>query len=232
MIKHLLAAIMAVCVAMAAGAQTSNTYSISVGDFDELRVANGVSIVYKQSADSAGTAIFTGRRDVISAITFQNKSGKLQVEAVFDGEPISGLPTVTVYSTFLKKVTNWGDSTIVVEKLALCPEFTAKIIGNGEIIVEDLECLRAAASVDAGSGHILMKGKAKQAKFGLMSAGTIEAGALQAANVSCNICGIGTVDCYATESLSVKGLSGNVYYHGRPAQIKNKSIGLKLTAVD
>lgn len=230
--KHLLAAIMIVCAAIAAGAQTVKTYSINVGDFDEIRVANGVGIIYKQSADSAGTAIFSGRREVVSAITFHNKNGKLQVEAVFDGEPIAGLPTVTVYSTFLKKVSNWGDSTVVVENLALCPEFSAKVIGNGEIIVQNVDCLKCSASVDAGSGHILLKGKAKQAKFGLMSAGTIEAGALQAADVSCNICGIGTVDCYATESLSVKGLSGNVFYHGRPAQVKNKSIGLKLTPVD
>lgn len=229
--KHLLAAIIAWSAALAAAAQT-NTYSINVGDFDEIKVVNGVNIVHKQSADSAGLAVFSGRREVISAITFQNKNSKLQVEAVYDDQPIDNLPTVTVYSTFLKKVVNWGDSTVVVEKLALCPEFSAKIIGNGEIVVKQLECLKAGASVDAGSGHIVLKGKTKQAKYGLMSAGTIEAGELEAATVSINLFGIGSIDCFATETLSVKGVSGNVYYHGHPAQIKNKSVGLKLTAVD
>lgn len=229
--KKLIAAIIAWCAALAAGAQT-NTYSINVSDFDEIKVVNGVNVVYKQSADSAGMAVFSGRREVISAITFNNKNGKLQVEAVFDDVPLDNLPTVTVYSTFLQKVVNWGDSTVMVESVALCPEFSAKIIGNGEIVVKQLECLKASASVDAGSGHIVLKGKAKQAKFGLMSAGTIEAGELEASTVSINLLGIGSIDCYATELLSVKGMSGSVYYHGRPAQIKNKSLGLKLIPVD
>lgn len=231
--KTFFAAFMALCASIAVCAQAAgNSYRLDVGDFDEIKVVNGVNVVYKQSADSAGIVLFSGKKETVSVVTFHNKNGRLQVEAVFDDEPIDGVPTVTVYSTFLNKVVNWGDSTIVVEKVALCPEFSAKIIGNGEIIINNLEAMKVSASVDAGSGHILMRGNAKLAKFGLMSAGTIEAGEFEAATVSCNMCGIGTIDCLATELLSVKGVSGKVFYRGYPREIKNKSLGLKLTHVD
>ncbi len=229
--KHILLTLAAACFMTAANAQTQD-YKLDIGDFHEITVANNIPVVYKNSVDSAGMALYSCEPSVASSIAFSNDKAKLKIQYNQDSE-ITTTPVITLYSSTLTKVTNWGDSTIVIEQLTPTSSFKAKVIGNGDISVLNLVTTKAEAAVQAGSGHIYISGKAQNAKFELASAGSIEGGNLEATQVTCSLVGTGSIDCYPTEKLSVRGLgSGKVLYKGDPKQVKNHGVGIKLIKID
>lgn len=225
--KHILLTIALACTLTSAYAQTKD-YKLDIGDFHELTVANNIPVIYKNSVDSAGLAFYTCTPEVASTIAFSNDKSKLKIQYNQDSE-ITTSPVITIYSSTLTRATNWGDSTIVIEQMTPASEFKAKVIGNGDITVLNLVATKAEAAVQAGSGHVYISGKAKNAKFELASAGSIEGGNMEATEVTCSIVGTGSIDCYATEKLNVRGLgSGKVFYRGNPASIKNHGVGIKV----
>lgn len=228
--KRIALTIMMIAALLVMNAQV-RTYSLDIKDFSEMTIANSVNVVYRSVADSAGIAIYTCAPEVASALTFANDKGKLKIQVAND-KPLQQLPTITVYSMALSKVSNWGDSLVVVEKLNPGITFKANVIGNGRIEVDNVVCTKVEASVEAGQGHVYLTGKSQNAKYTIMSAGAVEAGELQAAQVKCMMAGTGAIDCYATEKLTVVGLgSGHVYYRGNPA-VKNRCIGVKINKID
>lgn len=223
--------IAAACSIAAANAQEKD-YRLDIGDFHELTVANNIPILYKNSVDSAGMALYTCTPDVASTIAFSNDKAKLKIQYNQDSE-ITNVPVITLYSSTLTKVTNWGDSTVVIEQLTPTSQFKAKVIGNGDITVIDLVTTKVDAAVQAGSGHIFISGKTQNAKLELASAGSIEAGNLEANQVTCSLVGTGSIDCYPTQKLSVRGLgSGKVFYRGDPKQVKNHGVGIKVVKAE
>lgn len=207
-------------------------YSLNVGDFSEFTVASGINVVYRHSTDSAGYAKYSCSPSVASALTFSNDKNKLKIQLAND-RTLSEVPTVTIYSMALAKATNWGDSTITILQSIPVTKFQAKVQGNGNIVAPDLHATKVEASVDAGMGRIYFSGKAKEAKYSLISAGSIEAGSLEASTVKCSMVGTGSIDCYVTEKLTIVGMgSGTVYYIGKPETIKNRSIGVKVVEME
>lgn len=216
--------------ALGASAAHTDRYVTNIKDFNELTVAGNLNVVYRNSIDSAGIAVYECERDVASALTFSNNKNKLKVQVISD-HPIDRLPTLYLYSTSLNKVENWGDSTLTVERNAPCAEFRAKVIGNGNIVAREIHATDANASVKAGSGHVYLEGNAQNASYTIMSAGAIEAAALNATNVKCMMWGTGSIDCCAAEELKIYGMgSGDVYYKGEPSHIKNRAVGV--TAIE
>lgn len=211
---------------MACHAQNSR-HIINVGDFNKLTVVNGVAVRYASVADSAGMAVIDGPESAVSAITFENKSLKLRIEAVSE-EPVESLPVVTVYSMALAEAQNWGDSTLTVAKVNPGPKLKVSVIGNGSIVVPDITASEVEASVKAGNGTVFLSGKAQKAKYTIMSAGVIEARTMEVKDATCNMIGTGSIDCNATKSLKVKGIgSGSVYFWGTP-EVKNHAVGVKV----
>lgn len=222
-----LLALVACLAAALAGSAQSSRHIINVGDFNKLTVVNGVTVRYASVADSAGMAVIDCPDAAVSAITFENKSLKLRIEAVSD-TPIDRLPAVTVYSMALAEAQNWGDSTLTVEKVNPGPKFKVSVIGNGSVVVPALQVTEVEASVKAGNGTVFLSGAAPKAKYTIMSAGVIDARTLQAKEATCNMIGIGSIDCNATTTLKVKGIgSGSVYFWGTP-EVKNHAVGVKV----
>lgn len=228
--KRLLHILLLAAICCAGAAAQNKDYAINVGDFHEFTVVNNINVIYRHSADSMGMAAYTCPPSVASDITFTNKDGKLKIET--NQDPSGGaLPTITIYSLVLTKATNWGDSTVVLANVTPGAQLKLKVMGNGEIIAHNIKCTKAEASLDTGNGHIFISGKCQQARLSSISTGSIEAGNLQAAKVSCSITGTGSIDCYATEYLKVTGIaSGTVYYRGNP-ELKNKGIGIKVVKI-
>ncbi len=206
-------------------------YALKIGDFSEFTVADGVPVIYKASTDSAGYACFRCGEKATSALTFSCNKNKLKIQLSAD-VPLSKVPVVTIYSTALVKVSNWGDSTVVIARSNPAVEFKAKVVGNGEVIAKDLHTTKVSAAVEMGSGHIYLTGKSQSASYTIMSAGSIEAGSLEAARVKAKMVGTGNIDCWATESLTVVGAgSGHVYYKGNPPTVKNRGLGVKIDPI-
>lgn len=204
-------------------------YKLEVLDFTELKVTDDINVDYHCSADSAGWAYFTCDPSVSSMLLFTNNKSCLHIQVATDGIAPVGLPTIHVYSSSLSKVENASDSTMTITSDVPVKNFNGKVIGNGTLIVNNVEAVVFEASIATGKGHIVLNGcKAQRAKLSNVGTGPIEAGGLVADDVKAILFGTGDVDCTVTGSLSVFGAgSGKVYYGGNPTKVSNRSLGVK-----
>ena len=203
--KKLLFAIMAIFAAVVATAQTQN-YVIDVKDFNELKVTDGVNVIWKCDADSAGLVSFTTTPEMVPLILLENKKNQLKIELQDVEHILKHIPTLTVYSNFVKSVSNNADSTVYLVDPEPTAEINLRVVGNGRIVANSLKATTVDAKVDTGSG-------------------TIEAANLQADEGAFTVLGTGSIDCWVTDKLSVKGLgSGKVYLKG-DAEVKNRTLG-------
>lgn len=215
--------------AVAVSAGQPADYKLEVLDFTELKVTDDINVVYHCSADSAGWAYFTCDPSLSSMLLFTNNKSCLHIQVAADGMTLKELPTIHVYSSSLSKVENASDSTMTIMSDVSVKNFRGKVIGNGTLIVNNVEATVFEASIATGKGHIVLNGcKAQRAKLSNVGTGPIEAGGLVAGDVKAILLGTGDVDCTATGSLSVFGAgSGKVYYGGNPAKVSNRSLGVK-----
>lgn len=231
LILTLAGAAVAAAVAMANDGNTKQ-YAITVGDFSALKVVEGVAVEYRADPDSAGLMCFTTSADKAALITFSNNKQTLSIELATEGVGATGLPMVMVYSRFLTKVENSGDSLVRIARVAPTPSFRVRLVGNGQISVRDIDTNYLDASLETGNGVIAITGKAAKAKYGILGVGSIQADDVEAVDVKCSMVGTGYVECCATGTLTVSGLSsGTVYYKGTP-QIKNRAISAKVLPID
>ncbi len=204
------------------------TYSIKLSEFSRLKVVDAVNVDYVCSPDSAGTAFFEATAVQASLIGFRNNNGQLEISFTTEVAPMTKLPVVRVYSTFLTSVENDGDSTVRVLNVASCPEFKARLVGNGRLSIRNIEATKVKASLSTGNGTLAITGKCDEAVLNLAGTGTIQADGLEAVAVSCRAAGTGSIGCYATKELKVKGLgSTSIFYRGNP-KIKKTAIGVKI----
>ncbi len=200
-------------------------YKLDVKDFAELQVVDGINVVYECSADSAGYASFTTTNDKVSMILFSNDKSTLKIQLQTDGVTVTDLPTITVRSNYLSRVENSGDSTVYVNSPAPSADIKLRVIGNGTIVAKGLHSTNVEGKIDTGRGHIVLQGVTQWVKLRTVGSGSIEAGDLKAEKGNLLISGTGSVDCYVTGELNIKGLgTGKVYYKGTPT-IKNRTLG-------
>lgn len=210
---------------------TPQRYEINIAEFSELKVTEGLRVDYKCNPDSAGMAVFTTTPDMASLLMFTNTKSCLNMQISTDGIDYTGLPHITVYSRYLTKVENSGDSLVRVLSIAPTPQLKVRLIGNGRLSVRDIETNDLDASLDTGNGVMYLQGKTLKAKYKLVGTGSIQAEELISREAKCSMLGTGYINCDVTESLSVIGASsGTVYYLGEPT-IKNRSIGVKVKSV-
>ena len=232
-LARLAAAVMAVVGAVYAANAQKGLYKLDVGDFSELKVTDGINVVYNCSTDSAGWAYFECDPKTAQMLMFSNKKNRLNIQVATDGAKVDELPTVYVYSMTLQKVENSGDSLVRVVNTLPVRDLKATVIGNGSMIVENIKTHNGDFAIKTGNGHLVANGSARKASLKNVGTGKLEASGLQAEEVKCNILGTGPIDCNASVALTVTGAgSGKVYYGGTPSKITNRSIGVKAVSVD
>lgn len=205
-----------------------STYRPRFNDFNDLTVSSDINVVYKCNPDSAGYAIFECHPSVAHAITFSFNKEKLKIEIISDSDLDYDIPTVTVYSSSLTKVTNLGKETISIEAPAPVEDLSLKVIGNGAIVATDVKCTRLNAASQAGKGTITLSGGANEASYTVAGVGAIGAASMSTIKTKCWVNITGSIECNVRESLTVYGAgSGTVYYIGDP-KIKKRTLGVKL----
>ncbi len=225
--KFYIPVLMAALACMSASAADPTRYELDVKDFTELKVTDGINVDYRCVPDSAGKAVFVATPDMASALIFTPGNGKLSVQLASKEIDRSKLPHITVYSNFLTRVENDGDSTVRIISLVPGPKFKARLVGNGRLVVRDVKMSNVDVSIDTGNGSIVIYGEADNAKFTCTGSGHIQADDLKAENVKCNMWGTGSIGCAPVKTLNILGAgSGKVYYKGNP-EIKNRSVGVK-----
>lgn len=226
---------MACCEAWAASGAVSK-YELNVKDFSQLVVDDGINVEYKSSDEMAGMAVFETTKRVADKIIFDNNNkGRLMIQKAFheDGKMQDGLPTITVYSRFLKEVKNNGDSTLRVLSMRPTMEFKATVVGNGRVVVRDIDCSKFDGAIKTGNGTLVVTGKCESAVLNNTGTGAIQADELEAVNVSCRFLGTGTTGCWATDVLTIKGvMAGKLYYRNTPKRIRNYSVGVKIYSLE
>lgn len=227
-----LAAILLFFATVAAALAADSRYELNINEFAELKVIEGLNVNYKSLPDSAGKAVFTTSKDLASVLMFSNNKGKLTIQIATDGIDYQNLPTITVYSSYLRTVENSGDSTVRVLKVAPGADFNAKLFGNGALIVDDLHMTKASLKFGAGNGTLTATGAVENLTINFGGTGTIQADGLEAQKINIRAAGTGAIGCYPVKDLKVYGIgSTSIYYKGKP-EITNRSAGLKLIELE
>lgn len=208
-------------------------YKLDVGDFSEFKVNDGINVEYNCSTDSAGWVYFECDAATAQKLMFTNKKNSLIIQIDAEGTTMSDLPTLKIYSMTLQKVENSGDSVVRIGKMVPVREFKASVVGNGTLIIDNVQTHKADLSIRTGNGHLVANGSTREANLRNVGTGKLEASGLKAEQTKCNILGTGPIDCNASVTLTVTGAgSGKVYYGGTPQKITNRSIGVKAISVD
>lgn len=218
---------------MGASATGLVKYELKVNEFHELKVVDAIRVIYSSKPDSAGMAVFTCLPAQASAMIFNNKNGKLSMQISTESVGSKNLPVVYVYSSYLNKIENSGDSLVKAVSVADCPKFSATLIGNGRLAVPKVNATEVNASIVTGNGTLVVGGKCQRANIKFMGTGVIQADELEAVDVSIKSGGTGSIGVWAQKNLSV-GLgagSTKIYYKGNP-EIKNRSIGVKVLPLE
>ena len=201
-------------------------YSLKIGDFNEIKIFNNVNVVYSNNPDSLGYAVFYGTSEFADAFVFSNKNGCLKIEVSTEEFDNPNLPTLHIYSKFLQKAENSSDLTLHIKELAPSPELKVKLIGNGTIIINNIDVTKINAHVSTGNGTIILDGRCTDATYKMVGTGIINAFGLQSERVNCAIFGTGQIRCWGTESIKSKGVgSTKIYYKGSPASVSKSGGG-------
>lgn len=206
-------------------------YSFDMKQFSTLCVQDNVNVIYNCSTDSVAHIEYTSLPDFEDAFIFTNNNGTLKIQVTTEDVGKPDLPTLYISSNHLLKVENYSDFNIRVESLSPCDSFTASLVGNGSISVNDIKARYCKAVITTGMGTILLNGKSDEALLKLTGTGTIQADRLKCRDVTCKILGGGQITAFATGKLTTRGIgSTKIYYRGHPEI--NKKGGGKLFQID
>ncbi|MCM1503757.1 MAG: DUF2807 domain-containing protein [Muribaculum sp.] len=210
-------------------------YEVNVGDFSELKVLEGLNVDYKCSEDSNGYVVFNAAPDIASVIMLNNNKSCLELQISTDGIDYQGLPRITVYSRFLNKVENDGDSLVRVMSVAPAASFRATLIGNGGLALHGVNTNNFVGAIKTGNGVIAVDGRTSKAHLSVIGTGSIQADALKATDIKCSLSGTGVIECSPESKLTVVATlgvsSGKVYYSGKP-EIKDRAPGVKILPIE
>ncbi|MDE6329092.1 MAG: DUF2807 domain-containing protein [Muribaculaceae bacterium] len=192
-------------------------YTFEVRQFSTLCVQDNVNVVYTCSNDSTARIYYESEPDFADAFIFTDNGETLKIQVTTEDVGKPGMPTLHVSSRRLERVENYSDFSLRVEEIPPCQEFSASLVGNGTILINDINAHNVSAKITAGMGTIILTGKCSSAHFKLTGAGTIQADRLKADYVTCKTLGGGSITTYPLKSLNIRGLgSTKIYYRGDP----------------
>lgn len=138
-------------------------------------------------------------------------SGDLKVETALSGDKI------TLDIT--------GSGNIDVEKGLTAKTLKIGIGGAGDIKVDDIAVGELSTKI-AGSGGLILTGKADKADYHVSGSGDIDAKKLKSKAVEASVSGSGNISCNAEESLDAHTSgSGDISYSGSATAVKTKVSG-------
>ncbi len=228
--------IIAMLAVAVSSVSAQHRYEKDLGAFQHIRVLDAVSVEVVCNADSAGKVVFYAHDEAVPRILFENNAkGRLTIQTDNAINPVK-LPRIKVYAGDLKSVENGSDSTLVLNTNGVkFTEIKVKTSGNGMLQVNDINAVIADASINTGSGKIVLFGKCQELNASNVGKGVIDAFGLDAGKVSCRIVGTGEVSCTVNGGeLSLRGSgTGKLFYKGKPSKVSVKQLGtLRAVAVE
>lgn len=223
---------------LAASAETS---LLKVSPFQQIKVCGPLNVDCVHCPDSVGYILVDSPvSSRLSWVEANTGGDKLTLKLVLPDEVRtgadtipSGLPRVRVFTNYLVKAENEGDSTLRVLTAQDVPQFETRLIGNGRLSVRGIKTEKLKAVLFSGRGIMVLNGSAIKATYSLTGVGTIEADGVTCEEANVRLTGTGSVGVNATKKLSIAGSgSGTVYFRGAPEIKKKISLGLKLQPIE
>lgn len=210
---------------------SAREFTMPLGQFSKLQVDDDVNVIYIGGDGSPSRVRYEGEQKYAKAFLITQKGDKLriQVETAFVADP--GLPTLYVYSDFLKEASISSESTLKIDQAAPCSEIKFSLMGNGTMVANNIRATKVSAAINSGNGTISIEGHCQTATLKMIGNGTIQADRMEAAEVECKILGTGSIGCWPVNELKVRGIgTTKIYYKGNPEI--NKKGGGKLFRLD
>lgn len=229
--------ILAPILAIASLFVSAEVTTMKVAPFQHLKVSSSFNVDCIHCPDSVGYLLVNAPDSTQTSWVEADTKGdklvlKLAIPEDYQGS-MENLPAMTVYTNYLVKVENEGDSTVRVLTATDVPQFEARIIGNGRLSVRGITTDKLKAVVFAGRGVMALNGKALKATYSLTGVGTIEADGVVCNEANVRLTGTGTIGVNATEKLTIGGSgSGNVFYRGTPEIKKKISVGINIEQIE
>ncbi len=118
-----------------------------------------------------------------------------------------------------------GSGNIMVEKGLTAKTLKIAIGGSGDIKVDNILVDELSTKI-AGSGGLILTGKADKADYHVSGSGDIDAKKLKSKAVEASVSGSGNISCNADESIDAHASgSGDISYSGNATAVKTKVSG-------
>lgn len=182
----------------------TKTYKLS--PFEEVKMRGVGNVELIQSETKNGVVELTAPDNYIELYKFESDGKRLDISFAKKAINIHTKDVrIRVYVTDLIKLENSGAASISMASL-----------DTDEIDVKN-----------SGVGNITISGIADNVELICSGVGSIHAGDLKALNVNANVSGVGSIECYASESIEgkVSGI-GSLNYGGHPKHKNNKRTGV------
>lgn len=206
---------------------SAKEFKLTLDQFSKISVDDNVNVVYVGGDGSPSRVAYEGDQKYARAFIITQKGNKLriQVETLFVDDP--ELPTLYLYSDFLENASLSSESTLTLKSVAPGSKLDLSVMGNGSLVAENIRATKVGASIKSGNGSITVSGHCQTASFTMLGNGTIQADRLEAVTVDCKMLGQGSIGCWPSEELKVRGIGNTkIYYKGSPKI--NKKGGGKL----
>jgi hypothetical protein len=174
--------------------------------FERIQMKGVGNVELIQSEEKSGLVELTAPDNYVEFYEFESNGTKLTIN--FDKKLVN-IQTkdvkIRVYTCDLIKLENSGAANINMDRL-------------------DTDIIEITNS---GVGHIKIGGVADNVQLINSGVGSIDASKLKALNVKASVSGVGSIDCYASESIkgSVSGV-GSLNYNGHPKHKDTKRSGV------
>lgn len=196
---------------------SAKEFKLPVGQFSKISVDDNVNVVYVGADGSPSRVTYEGDQKYAKAFIISQKGNKLriQVETLFVDDP--ELPVLYLYSDFLENASLSSEATLTLKSVAPGSKLDLSVMGNGSIVAENIHATKIGASIKSGNGTITISGHCQTANFNMLGNGTIQADRLEAVTVNCKMLGQGSIGCWPTVELKVRGIGNTkIYYKGKP----------------
>lgn len=196
---------------------SAREFTLPVGQFSKVSVDDNVNVVYVGADGTPSRVVYEGDQKYAKAFIITHKGNKLriQVETMYVDDP--ELPTLYIYSDFLENASLSSQSTLTLKSVAPGSNLDLSVMGNGAIVADGIRATKVGAAIKSGNGTISISGHCQTANFNMLGNGTIQADRLEAVTVNCKMLGQGSIGCWPTEELKVRGIgTTKIYYKGSP----------------
>ena len=202
------------------------TKEIAVSDYQELLVEGGnIELVYTQSNAAPFLQIETDQ-NILDLLETEVSGDELSIRPKDHQTSIN--PTcfkIKTNSKQLKDLKIGGQGEGVISGTLTSDELDLSFAGSGiltadSLIVNNLEC------DIAGSGKLVLGGKAENTKIKAAGSCEVRAFGLTTEKLDCKAAGSNDIEITVNQEINSKMAgSGNLKYKGNPAQVHNNSVG-------